>query len=97
MGPTQRMQFGDINQFAHRSVGFRGIELNRTRKADGIDHEFGELANSQFLTGSYVDVAIANLAKGRDSSSTTCRMIAINSAIGGGSIMDRRISFDSDP
>ena len=60
--PTERVELRHIDEFAHGAVRFAGIKLHRSLKAFGLDDQFGEFTDGQFLARSHLDVAVAYLA-----------------------------------
>ena len=63
------MKLRDIYQLPGRTIRLARIKLHLTFKPDSLDDQFGELANGEFFSRSHVDVTVANLPQGRDSSS----------------------------
>src|SRR5882762_8965186 len=47
--PAQPIQMTDIDEFARRAVGTRGIEYDPTRKVDDAGNELGEFGDGQIL------------------------------------------------
>ena len=38
--PTEGMEFGYINQFTHRAIGFRGVEFNSSLETNSLYNKF---------------------------------------------------------
>ena len=62
MSPTEGVEFGYIDEFAHGAIRLGGIEFYRSLETNSFHDELGEFTDGQFLTSSYVDVAAADLA-----------------------------------
>ena len=86
MMPSKPVQFADIDHLAHGAIGFGGIELHLTFKANGLDDQFGKLADGQFLAGADVDMAVADLTQGRNGASPTLTGITIDDSFRAGSV-----------
>ncbi len=76
------MEFGDIDELAHGTIGLGGIELDFALETDGLDDELGEFADGEFFACTYVDVAVTNLTKGWDGSTSTGAVVAIDYTVG---------------
>ena len=63
MSPAEGVEFAHVYQFAHGSIGLGSIKLYRSFKTDGLDYQFGEPADGEFLASADIDMAIANLAQ----------------------------------
>ena len=96
MRPAEGVEFGDIDEFTHRAIRLRGIELDGAFEAYGLDNELGELTDGEFLAGAYVDMAVADLAEAGDIAATTCAVVTIDSTIGRSTIMYRTILLDAN-
>ena len=59
MSPAKAMQFLHIDEFTHGSIRFRGIKFHLTLKSDSLNHKFREFTDCQFLTCTYIDMAIS--------------------------------------
>ena len=58
--PSQFVQFGHISQFAHGAVGFGSVEGQPALITYGVDNQFCQLADSDFLDRTDIDVAVAD-------------------------------------
>ena len=86
--PSEGVELADIDELAHGAIGLGGVELDCAGEANGFDYELGELADGELFAGAHVDVAVADLAKGWDGSSSTCGVVAVNNSIGFDAIVD---------
>ena len=93
---SQGVELGDIDEFAHGAIRLGGIELYCALKAYGLDNELRELTDGEFLACAYIDVAVADLTKAGDISTTACAVVTVDSTIGGGTIMYRAVFLDAD-
>ena len=96
MSPSEGVELGDVDEFAHGAIGLGGIEFDGAFEAYGFDDEFGEFADGEFLAGAYIDVAVAYLAKTGDVTTTACAVVSIYCAIGGGTEMDGAVFLNTD-
>ena len=55
MVPAERVEAGDVEEFARGAVGFRGIESPFTRKLNNRSHQTGEVGDGDVFTGADVD------------------------------------------
>ena len=60
-----------IGQFAHGAVGFGSVEGQPALIAYGVDNQLCQLADSDFLARTDIDVTVADLAKAWDCATTT--------------------------
>ena len=88
MRPAKRVEFRDINEFTHGAIRFTGIKHHLALKVYSLHHQFRQFPDSEFLAGTDVDVAVADLTKFWDSTAPTRRMIAIYGTICTCSVMD---------
>ena len=63
MRPSEAVQLRNINEFTHRAIRLRGIELHIALKAYGLDHQFRKFTDGQLFTCTYIDMAVTNLAQ----------------------------------
>ena len=96
MCPAEGVELADVDELAHRAVRLAGVELDCTREADCLDYQFGQFPDGQFLAGADIDVAVADLAKGRDGAAAACAVVAIDHAVGLDSVMDGRVFLNAD-
>ena len=88
MCPAEGVELADVDELAHRAVRLAGVELDRSCEPDCLDYQFGKFPDGQFLAGTDIDVAVADLAEGWDGSAATCAVVAIDHAVGLDSVMD---------
>ena len=94
--PTEGVELGDIDELAHSAIGLGNIKLYGALEAYGLDNKLREFTDAEFFTSTYIDMAVANLAKTGDIATAACAMVTVNSTIGGGTEMNRAILFYSD-
>ena len=60
--PTQGMEFADIGEFAHGTIGFGRIESELSLESHLFHYQVSKVGYRDFLACTYVDVAIAYFA-----------------------------------
>ena len=88
MLPTKGVEFGDIDELAHGAIGFGGVEGDFALEAYGLDNQFREFSDGEFLASAHIDVAVADFAQRGDVATTAGTVVAVNSSIGAGTEMN---------
>ena len=86
MCPAKRMELAHVDKLTHSAIRFCGVKLHSAFKANGFNNKFRQLTNGKFLTCTYIDMAVAYLAKRRNSTATTFRIVSVNRTVGLGTI-----------
>ena len=81
VGPAEGVEFLHVNELAHGAVGLGGVEFYGALEAYGLDDEFREFADGEFLSCAHIDMAVADFTKARDIATTTSRMVAVHHTI----------------
>ena len=71
MCPAKGVELGDVDELSHGAIWLRCVKFNLAFKSNGLNHQFRKLTDGEFLTSTYIDVAIPNLAQARDVTTTT--------------------------
>lgn len=57
------MEFANINEFTHSTIGFSSIKFYDSRETNRFDYKFSKFTNGEFLTCADIDMAVTNLTK----------------------------------
>ena len=96
MSPTEAVEFAHIDELARSSIGLARVKHHIAFEADCFYDKFAEFADGEFLACTHVNVAVADFAEFRDSSTAACAVVAVNGAIDACSVMHAGVFFDAD-
>ena len=63
VGPAEGVEFLHVDELAHGAIRLASIEFYGALKAYGLDNEFREFTDGEFLAGTYINMAVANLTE----------------------------------
>ena len=96
VGPAKAMEFAHVDELARGSVGLAGVEHHFAFKANCLYHEFAEFADSEFLAGTHVNVAVADFTELGDGAATACAVVTVNGTVYACAVMYAGVFLDAD-
>lgn len=88
VGPAEGVELAYVDELAHCAVRLGGVELDGSGEAYGLDYQLGKFPDGEFLSGADIDVAVADLAEGRDGAAAACAVVAVHNAVGFDPVMN---------
>ena len=89
--PTQTVEFAHINELSWRSVGFVLVPTELAFEAYYCYNLLRQLSDSQLLSCTHIDMAVAYLTQRRDSSTASFGVVSVYLTIGFYTVEHRRI------
>ena len=96
MMPAEVVEFCNVDELTWSAVRFRLVPSQLTFESDGLDNELSQSLDGQLLTGTDIDMAVANLTESRNGSATSLRVVAVDFTISLNAVEYAGVLLDTD-